>query len=195
MIAIQDITPTTCILDSQGHDWAWAYAVFREVPGYPGYVAGSNGSVWSCWTFQGVTAPDRQWRCLKPKIHRKGYHRVSLRRDGRGRLMFVHAIVLESFVGPRPPDLECRHRDRDPSNNSIGNILWGTREENYSDRVKHGTDNRGARNRGAKLREDDVRVIRSLFASGTHWRDLAYRFSVTQVCIHDIVYGRTWRHL
>lgn len=63
---------------------------------------------------------------------------VGLTRQGRRVSRYVHRLVLEAFVGPCPPDMEARHLDDDPLNNSLANLLWGTRSENVRDRVRNG---------------------------------------------------------
>jgi hypothetical protein len=63
--------------------------------------------------------------------------------------------VLEAFVGPRPPGLECRHLDGNPANSVLANLAWGTHSENMQDRVRHGTHNKTRRThcpRGHPLR-------------------------------------------
>ena len=71
-----------------------------------------------------------------------GHLRVNLTDNtGKTTTRTVHSLVLETFVGPRPLACEGRHLDDDPSNNSIGNLAWGTRRENMLDRVKNGIHN------------------------------------------------------
>jgi hypothetical protein len=54
---------------------------------------------------------------------------------------YVHRLALEAFVGPCPPGLECRHfPDRDPANNRLDNLSWGTKTENAQDQQVHGTN-------------------------------------------------------
>lgn len=51
----------------------------------------------------------------------------------------VHHLVLEAFVGPRPPGMKGCHYDDDPSNNSLGNLRWDTTSANAFDSVRNGT--------------------------------------------------------
>jgi hypothetical protein len=60
---------------------------------------------------------------------------VNVKRVGRFRV--CHA-VLNAFVGPCPPGLECCHGDDDPDNNALINLRWGTRSDNQHDRVRNG---------------------------------------------------------
>lgn len=60
--------------------------------------------------------------------------------DGTKKRAFVHHLVLESFVGPRPSNQEALHADDVKSNNSLSNLRWGTRKENVADRLRNGND-------------------------------------------------------
>lgn len=76
-------------------------------------------------------------RVLKPWKNRKGYLQVSLCGEGQTN-KFVHRIVLEAFVGDCPEGLETLHIDGNPANNHVGNLKWGTSNENSLDQVRHG---------------------------------------------------------
>lgn len=75
---------------------------------------------------------------LKLRTTTTGYHYVTMRGDGRLRTARVHTLVLEAFVGPRPPDCEVLHRDGTKLNNAVSNLRWGTKVENSADSLKHG---------------------------------------------------------
>lgn len=69
-----------------------------------------------------------------------GHIAVTLRDSPRYERTMLHRLVLEAFVGPCPEGMEaCHFPDRDPSNNRLSNLRWGTRSENRFDAVKHGT--------------------------------------------------------
>lgn len=55
------------------------------------------------------------------------------------RSRYVHRLVLEAFVGPCPPGMECRHLNGDSGDNHLRNLQWGTPSENQFDKVRHGT--------------------------------------------------------
>jgi len=83
-----------------------------------------------------VKSHHRNGRILRPGLSNFGHLSVVL---GRGNTRMVHALVLTAFAGPRPPGMECRHLDGDPTNNHFDNLRWGTRSENILDAVAHGT--------------------------------------------------------
>jgi hypothetical protein len=53
------------------------------------------------------------------------------------RVKFVHIVMMECFVGPRPVgDIQVDHIDRIKGNNNITNLRWLTRTQNLARRKK-----------------------------------------------------------
>jgi hypothetical protein len=80
---------------------------------------------------------------LRPRLSDRGYLVIGIR-TGKPRPYQVHALVCETFHGPRPDGCEVRHLDGNELNNHADNLAWGTRAENISDQVRHG-NHRNAR--------------------------------------------------
>ena len=164
----------------------------REIPDYPGYAVGDNGTAWSChnnkWGLSTI------WNRLALSTTEFGYHSVTLSRNGDHSTKLVHQLVLTAFSGPRPSEShECRHMDGVPSNNRIGNLKWGTWRENYDDRKRHGTDQFGEKNTQAVLVESQVVEIRVRYAAGgVRQVDLAKEFGVSKRAISKISRGIMW---
>lgn len=76
-------------------------------------------------------------RVLTPSVSR-GYHRVTLLRDGKRHHWMLHRLVLLTFVGPCPPGMEGCHNDDDKSNNALTNLRWDTSSANHLDRTRNG---------------------------------------------------------
>ena len=93
----------------------------------------------------------------------------------------IHRLVLEAFVGPRPKGMECRHLDGNPAHNYLDNLVWGTKFENETDRVRHGTRSR------PPLTNDEINIIRF---SPRKQQDLADEYNVTQSMISRIRAGK-----
>lgn len=120
---------------------------YREIAGWPGYIVGTNGRVWSCRARGRARGArlTRRWRRVGLRLHpskRRGYpltYYVATLSDGRGgrACRFVHRLVLEAFVGPCPPGMQCRHLDGNSLNNRLSNLCWGTPKENLDDAVRH----------------------------------------------------------
>lgn len=84
---------------------------------------------------------NRRLRVFKPsRMDAWGHRGVTLRRDGVIRSFYVHSLVLEAFVGPRPPGMEGCHWNDVPDDNRLTNLRWGTRSENRLDIVRNGND-------------------------------------------------------
>lgn len=107
-------------------------AHWRPVSGWEGmYEVSHDGQVRSVRT--GIV--------LRQSSLPKGYRQVCLqqRPQGRKETALVHALVMAAFVGPRPPGMQTRHLDGDPSNNHVSNLRYGTQADNNRDAVRHGT--------------------------------------------------------
>jgi hypothetical protein len=73
-------------------------------------------------------------RLMEPHFDVANGLRVYLKGVGEKR---VSHLVLEAFVGPRPPCYVARHLDDNPKNNRLDNLRWGTHQENHQDRVRN----------------------------------------------------------
>jgi hypothetical protein len=168
--------------------------VYREVVGFPGYRVGDDGSVWSSRT-PGNEHVVSDWR-RKATGLRNGYPTVQLCRRGGASTRTVHRVVLEAFVGFRPPGYECRHLDGDRTNNRLENICWGTPQENEADKVRHGRRFGVANPTWAKLSPEKVVNIRRRFASGDATaRELGREFGVTHEAIYLLIRRKTWANV
>jgi hypothetical protein len=172
--------------------------VYKDVPGFPGYRVGDDGSVWSCLTrkgskFAGPRVIGDKWHRLTISVHPKtGRCRVILRKKH----FAVYRLVLTAFVGPCPPGMEaCHFPDRDTRNNRLCNLRWDTKAANQADRELQGTVFRGSRHGNAKLTEEQVVVIRRRHVQGETKAQLAREYRVTPRVIHLIVTRQAWRHV
>lgn len=159
---------------------------YRDIPGYPGYRAGSDGTVWK-------VTPTGMKQIPQGK-NAGGYMMVNLRRDKRGILVGAHRLVILAFRGPPNPGEECRHfPDRNPANNRIENLVWGTRSQNQLDRHAQGTMREGERHGRAKLTTEQVREIRLRAAAGESYYSLARAYGVTGALVRRIVLRMIWK--
>lgn len=168
---------------------------YRDIPEFPGYRVGNDGSVWSCWKRGCKPSIGTNWKKLKPAPNADGGLHLNLRRDGKTHTRLVHRIVLESFIGPCQEGHECAHYDGDPSNNHLNNLRWTTPTENHADKIRHGTTNRGERCGASKLTENQVLEIRLLRKQKIITRIIGERFGISQQNVCDICNRKTWSHL
>lgn len=167
---------------------------FKDVNGFPGYRIASDGSVWSCYS-AGHSRAGTSWSQLRAGRNRTGYLRVSFSVAGRHHRRFVHQLVLEHFVGPRPLGGVACHNDGDRTNNSVENLRWDSVKSNNADRAKHGTLLLGEDHPRSKLSKKDVSKIRGLRRDGLTLTAIAARFRICFGTVSDICRRKTWRHV
>jgi hypothetical protein len=171
---------------------------WRDVPDYRGYYEVSDrGRVRSVARIvkRGSGTQRVRERILRPGYTKAGYPIVALFRNGEQHMAYVHHLVLEAFVGPRPPGDEGRHKNGIPRDCRLSNLIWGTLSENERDKERHGTSNHGARNGAAKITPDAVREIRKMYAAKTPVTEIGTIFGIHKRTVYDILQGRTWKHV
>jgi hypothetical protein len=108
------------------------------IPSADGYEASDLGRIRSVERV--IRYADGRQRAYRGQVLRPGAKDDrTLHVKIQGRTRYVHQLVLEAFVGPRPSGMECCHGDGDPSNNRLVNLRWDTKSSNVLDRVRHGT--------------------------------------------------------
>lgn len=137
-------------------------------------------------------------RILKLSKDSDGYLIVHLSKNNKKKLFKVHRLVLETFVGPCPPGMECRHLDGNPSNNFTGNLRWDTPKSNKNDTKIHGRlpVQEGEKNNNAKLNDWKVRIIIRLLEDGCLTiKEIAELFDVCRQSINDIRDNKKWKNI
>jgi len=149
----------------------------RPIPGFPNYLAGADGSIYSV----------RSRRNLKPQLV-SGYHCVW---PSGKRKQYVHRLIALAFHGAPPTaQHEVAHENRKRTDNRPENVSWKTRSENVADMYRHGTA--PAR---IVLTPQSVMDIRRRYIPRKNTGALAREFSVSRTAIKDVVSGKTWAHL
>lgn len=165
---------------------------WRDIPGYDGcYQISDQGRVRSRKNHDG-SAGDT-WHLKRHGIGRKGYLKAVLWRGNRQFNHYVHTLVIEAFVGPRPPGMEVAHNNGDNTDNRPSNLRYATPKENQADRIAHGTAIRGEQAWNTKLTEQQVRAIRG--SVGRTQQALADEYGVHRSTIENILNGANWRWL
>ncbi len=168
----------------------------RPIPGFPGYFVTDAGQIWSEPRRDNLGRRVTGGRWLTLGTRKNGYSRVHLRRNGRDVNKYVHHLVLEAFVGPRPKGMEaCHFPDQTRTNNHLSNLRWDTRSENMRDAVLCGTRG-GEADSQTKLTAENVRAIDALYRTGSSTqKEIAKQYGVSRVTVTDIVNRHTWKHL
>lgn len=134
-------------------------------------------------------------RNLKLSVDKNGRQRVTIRINGKSTHFQVSRFILECFVGPCPEGMEACH-DPDPCvlNNRLNNLRWDTPKNNYKDRAKYGNSNIGEKNPRAKLKEEDVKLIRLLWAENKYKKvQIAKMFNITPTTTLHIIKKKLWK--
>jgi len=175
---------------------------YRDVPGFPGYRVGSDGTLWSYFKLAGGRETRRSILTDKPKklstriSGRARYPTVVLCRNGKTFTRSLHRVVLESFIGPRPDGMQARHfPDPSPLNNRLTNLSWGTPSQNNRDKEVQGTHQIGEKNPRAKLTVENVIEICKRLAMRESPNVIAKEFRVTVTLIRLIRDRKTWKHI
>jgi DNA-binding XRE family transcriptional regulator len=171
---------------------------WRAVPGYVGLYEVSD---WGRVKSLDRILQNRMGRykhkgmVLAQMINSDGYKCLNLGKKGSRKQYKTHRLVLAAFVGTCPPGMEACHNNGVPSDNRLENLRWDTPQNNYADRVIHGTAGQGSKHYSAILTENEVVRIRNLYASNEfNQKELAKRFGVDNSTICQIIRGQKWKH-
>lgn len=131
-------------------------------------------------------------REMAQDVGEQGHRRVPLYRDEAAEKLLVHRLVLSTFDRLGVGDEQACHIDGDPANNALWNLRWGTQEDNWADRKRHGNGQSWS-----KLTAAEVHHIRETYRRGLSVQQIANstqffgRVSDTQ--ISNIVSGKQWQ--
>lgn len=169
----------------------------RPVAWAHGYFVSADGRVWSTLRADRLSKRAGETHEVRGGVAGNGYRVVRLAvAPGRHVSAFVHHLIAEAFLGPRPTwHEEIRHLDGNKLNCAAANLSWGTRRENRADADRHGRSVRGSRVRSAKLNEASVMAIRALLAEGRTNVEVAAAYGVTSSLVSMIRTRRIWRHV
>jgi hypothetical protein len=144
---------------------------WKPIPGYSKYEVSNMGRVRRVRTSDKGLPPT----ALKNHKGKIGYAVVNLYEQGVVRQKYVHRLVAEAFLGPRPDGTHVAHWDGDGMNASVKNLRWATQSENETDKKRHGRDNytpKGSRT----FTKQQVWEMRKAFAGGETLRSIGRRY-------------------
>jgi len=176
--------------------------IWKDIPNYIGlYQASNYGNIKSLKKKYGNNGNYKEI-VLKPYPISREHLYVNLYKENKIKKYYIHRLILETFVGPCPLGMECRHLDGNPKNNRLENLKWGTHKENVQDSIGHGTsfnvgkDRKGSMCGASKLNEMQIRIILRLLEDGyLTQQEIGEIFGVAQNTISSIKLGVNWKHI
>jgi len=159
---------------------------WKTVPNFPKYKVSSLGRIKSYWK-------SSAGRLLSLGPNSDGYIEVSLYSNTQRLVTYVHHLVAEAFIGPRPSKLEIMHLNEDKNVNEVSNLAYGTSAMNKAISIANGKYI-GSNHSQAKLTEANVLEIRELCKTIPQIR-LAELFNVSAASISLIRNRLTWTHI
>jgi len=160
--------------------------VWKPVPGYEGIYEISNfGKVNS------IKDGERFPRKLNATTHYTSFSAKKLPEHKSQKSFYIHRLVAQVFIGPRPEGCIIRHLDGDRRNNHVSNLAYGTKEENVADTIAHGScakENNGR----ALFTNAGVLAVKMLIERGVSLSEIARGCGVSISTIHAIKTGRNW---
>lgn len=186
--------------------------IWRPILGYEDLYAVSNYGRIKSLTFHSNHRFFPKERLRRLMITQRGYCRVSLCKEHKVKVFFVHRLVAAAFLPPPPTNqhTQINHIDGIQGNNHVSNLEWVTPEGNIAhahsfnlfckgDRAwqRHKPERiaKGERHGRAKISEGTVREIKSLIAQGVICRLIAEKLNVSFSSVADIKSGRSWKHV
>lgn len=126
---------------------------------------------------------------IKSRFH-KGYEIVTITVNGKKVTKFVHRLVAEAFIGPRPKGHHTHHKNHNMRINHYTNL-------EYLKTYSHFNEHRDVRQRHCtKLIAEQVLQIRAMYIAGNYtYKQLAQAFNVSITEIHKIVKRKVWKHI
>jgi len=162
------------------------YNLLFDIDGYEGlYSIDNQGKVYS-WKSQ---------KYLKPIKQNTGYHTVSLHKDKKIKIHFIHRLVAQTFLENPLHKKQVNHKDLNKTNNSVFNLEWVTCGENIKHSIENG-QRLGEKNGNSKLTPNQIIEIREKYKfRKCTYKNLAKEYGVRENYIGRIVNKAVWKHV
>ena len=125
-----------------------------------------------------------------------GYLGIHLCKKGKSKNFLMHRLIAQAFI-PNPFNKpHINHINGVKTDNSIKNLEWCTASENERHSRDFGLNpNIGQTHHQAKLKEEDIYKIRSLYKQGELLKNIACLFGITKTHACKIGKHKAWTHI
>jgi hypothetical protein len=144
----------------------------------------------SFWAHVEVGEPGACWLWRGGRF-KNGYGRFNAGRQWHAAHRFSYAL----HNGPLVDGLEIAHLCHDRQCVNPAHLMQTTRAINAQQSVDAERYVRGTQTVHARMTDDGVREMRSLYAAGWRQVDLAARFGIIQATVSKIIRRDTWKHV
>jgi hypothetical protein len=112
---------------------------WKCIPGYPKYIASNLGNIMRLPELApnpsakvSGNTDGRNGLVLSPRpTPPQGHLQVNIENEyGVRKMQYVHRLVALSFIKKRPGKEIIMHKDGNPKNNNVNNLMWGNHYEN-----------------------------------------------------------------
>lgn len=168
---------------------------WKPVVGYEGiYEVSSIGRVRSLGRIHYGGRNFLKGQMLNP-VTTRGYHRVALRKDGKGTNHKISRLVALAFILNIDNKPVVNHVDGCKTNDAIDNLEWATLKENTEHAYKTGLKKPlyGVKNGASKLNDETVSKAREMIAAGFSDKEIGRIFGVWRSAISQLRKGKTWK--
>jgi hypothetical protein len=133
----------------------------------------------------------------KVKARNGVYYHITLCVDKVKKSLRINRLVAEHFCFKPKGCNVVNHLDLDTTNNRADNLEWTTTLKNVRYSWEHGNKKalQGENHGCSKLREQDVKEIRRLSATGMLHKEICSRFNVSRTNVTLIVNNKRWKHI
>ncbi len=143
------------------------------------------------WNKVRKEGPDECWPWIAG-LDAYGYGQIG---EGEGKHK-AHRLSYRLHIGEIPSGLCVCHRCDNRRCCNPAHLFVGTSADNQADMIAKRRNTRGVTHGMARLTEDDVRRIRSLYAAGGIFqRTIGLQYGLPQSAVSKIVHGERWRHI
>lgn len=133
--------------------------------------------------------------CIEWTAAKKSYGYGVFNRDGKHTIL-AHRMAWILEYGNLPDDSVIMHRCDNPGCVNVKHLMIGSHADNVADKIAKGRGNDGMRHGHAKLTDDVIRQIRSLYqAREANQYQLAKRFGISQSVISEVINRKSWDHI
>lgn len=129
-----------------------------------------------------------------------GYCRVWLYWQGKSPNKKVHRLVAEAFIRNPKNKRTVNHKNGIKTDNRSQNLEWATDAENIKHAIDNGLFHDGSHLRGenantAKLKDKDVRYIRSIPKDKLDKPFLMNKYGIVESTLNRCLSGKYWKHI